>query len=199
MPEISRMSKRPFARAAVIALAVVACKAETKLQDTPETLAALDTCRRDLAKKSDYVQELEQRLADLEIAAKQAREVTVTIAGNDIEITGAGPSGQAEGPAGDATDKELYQAFLDHVQRSRGAMKKCYQGALKKNPALQARTVTMQLEVRFTAAGKASRAEFQPRIDEGFDTCMRGVTQRWSLPGAPQGYTFQQPITLSPQ
>lgn len=191
-----RPALRLLAATALALLLLNGCRGETKVEDSPQTLAALDSCRRTLDEKDGYIRELEQRLAKLESEAAGG-EVTVTVTGDQIEISGKGPSELAG--AGDASDKELYQAFLDQVQGARGAMKKCYQSALKKNTALQARTITIQLEARFTAAGKVSRASFTPAIDESFDACMRGITTRWALPAAPQGYTFRQPITLSPQ
>lgn len=197
MPATSSRKEPRLVWIALSLLVLAGCKGETKVQDSPQTLAALESCQRTLGDKDQYIRELEQRLAALE--ARGGDQVVVSITGDEMKITGSGPNGQAGRGAGDASDKELYQAFLDQVQRSRGAMKKCYQSALKKSSALQARTITVQLEARFTAAGKVSRAQFSPHIDEVFDACMRSITTRWSLPAAPQGYTFQQPITLSPQ
>ena len=118
---------------------------------------------------------------------------TLTISGKDSARSGSGSSGPA------VPDEALFESFVKQVQLSRGSMQRCYQNALKKDTGLQARTLTMNVQVRFTAAGKVSQATFNPRISDSFDTCMSTVARRWKLEGTSGAIVFKQPITLTPQ
>lgn len=180
------------------ALVVSACKGEVVVKDSPETLTALTGCQDSLKNKDGYIKQLEQRLADLELQLSQAKEeVTVTFSGNEMTITGAGPSVRQGGPV--KADQELFAAFDKQVQGSRSAMQRCYQNALKRDTSLQARSITMTIDVRFTATGKVSKASFRPEVSDAFVSCMNSITERWTLPGASSGISFQQPVSLSPQ
>lgn len=181
-----------------LTLAIAGCKGEVKIQDNPETLRTLEACQQARADKDKYIKELEARIFDLEQKAGGGnQEVVVRVTGDEITISGKGPSERAGGPA--ASDQALFESFVKQVQQARGSMQRCYQNVLKKDSSLQARTLTLSIHVRFTATGKVSRATFSPQISDAFDTCMSGVTSRWKLDGASEGITFQQPITLSPQ
>lgn len=191
------MNRRLLALAAPLLLAS-ACKGEVVTKDSPETLAALTGCQDSVKSKDDYIKQLEQRLADLELQLSQAKdEVTVTFSGNEMTISGEGPSVRQGGPV--KADQELFAAFDKQVQGSRSAMQRCYQNALKRDTSLQARSITMTIDVRFTATGKVSKANFRPGISDAFVSCMNSITERWSLPGAASGISFQQPVSLSPQ
>lgn len=181
----------------LLAVALGACKGEVKIQDNPETLKILQACQDGRKEKDEYIKQLEARLFDLQQKAEAGGEVTVNITGDALTISGKGPSARAGGPA--AADEELFRSFVSQVQGGRGAMQRCYQNALKKDTGLQARNITLNIQVRFTAAGKVSQATFQPRLSDSFDSCMSTVARRWTLTGTSQAITFQQPITLSPQ
>jgi hypothetical protein len=84
------------------------------------------------------------------------------------------------------------------VQKSRGAIQKCYEQALKKDTSLQARTVTLNVSASFSAAGQFQRTSFSPVISEAFDGCMRTVAGKWQLPAAAQGMTFKAQVSLTP-
>jgi hypothetical protein len=181
----------------VLAAALVGCKGETKIQDNPQTLKTLEDCQQGRTDKEKYIKELEARLFDLEQKGGGDTEVVVTISGDTLTITGQGPSGRSGGPA--APDEQLFESFVKQVQQSRGSMQRCYQNALKKDTGLQARTMTMNVQVRFTPAGKVSQATFNPQISDSFDSCMSTVAKRWKLEGTSGPIVFKQPITLTPQ
>jgi hypothetical protein len=180
-----------------LAAVLAGCKGETKIQDNPQTLKALEDCQQGRTDKEKYIKELEARLYDLEQKGAGDAEVVVNISGDTLTISGQGPSVRSGGPA--APDEELFESFVKQVQQSRGSMQRCYQSALKKDTNLQARTMTMDVQVRFTPAGKVSQASFSPRISDSFDTCMSTVAKRWKLEGASSPIVFRQPITLTPQ
>lgn len=178
-----------------LVLGLGACKGKTEIRDNPETLKALEACRDTLNEKAKYAKDLEARVFDLE--QEGGDQVVVEITGDTMTIRGKGPSERSGGPA--AADEELFESFLSQVQGARGQMQRCYQNALKKNSGLQARTITLNVQVRFSPAGKVARATFEPEISDAFEACMSAVARRWTLDGTSQSVTFRQPITLSPQ
>lgn len=183
-----------------VAAALVGCKGETKIQDSPQTLQALADCQQGRSDKEKYIKELEARLFDLEQKGGADNEVVVTITGDTLTISGQEQGGRSTGGGGPAVpDQQLFESFVKQVQQSRGSMQRCYQNALKKDTGLQARTMTMNVQVRFTPAGKVSQASFSPQISESFDSCMSTVARRWKLEGASGPNVFKQPITLTPQ
>ena len=180
---------------AFLCSALCACNGETKTQDSPETLRALDDCQQSRAEKDKYIKQLEERLADYKL--KEANdEIMVTIEGNDITLRGKSGSPTSSGKA---PKKEHITSFVKQVQAARGSMQRCYQNALKKDNNLQARPVTLNIQVRFTATGKVGKATFMPVISHSFTKCMSAVATKWRVPGAPSGVIFQQPISLTPQ
>ncbi len=180
--------------AVLVALALGACKGKTKFKDDPETTQKLTDCEKNLKEKESYIATLEKRLADGE-----GTTVMVNIQGEAMTISGKGPHELTEGEAGSAGDAALYEAFVASLRRSRGSIQKCYQNALKNNATLQARSVTLNIEVQYKTSGSVTDARFSPRIDESFDRCMDAVTRRWTLPAMPRAVAFNYKQTLTPE
>lgn len=190
-----------WVRMALLSIALVAaCKGDGKVKDSPETLRNLSDCEKSKQDKDSYIKELEKRLAEHELGGGD--EVVVTIEGEVLTISaikGKGPHQASGVEKGDAKDAELYEAFLAAVKRSRGQVKQCYQNALKKNSALQARSIPMNIQVKYRTDGKVSLAQFSPRVSADFDQCMQNVASGWALPKMPKPVTFQSKITLTPE
>lgn len=190
-----------WVRMALLSVALVAaCKGDGKVKDSPETLRNLSDCEKSKQDKDSYIKELEKRLAEHELGGGD--EVVVTIEGEVLTISaikGKGPHQASGVEKGDAKDAELYEAFLAAVKRSRGQVKQCYQNALKKNSALQARSIPMNIQVKYRTDGKVSLAQFSPRVSADFDQCMQNVASGWALPKMPKPVTFQSKITLTPE
>jgi hypothetical protein len=180
--------------AVVVALALGGCKGKTKYKDDPETVQKLTDCEKNLKEKQAYIATLEKRLADGANAL-----VTVNIEGEAMKISGKGPHESTEGVAGNAADAKLYEAFVASLRRSRGSIQKCYQNALKNNATLQARSVTLNIEVQYRTSGTVTDARFSPRIDPSFDRCMGTVARRWTLPAMPRAVAFNYKQTLTPE
>jgi hypothetical protein len=187
----------PAVLCAGLILGAVACKGETKVEDSPQTLAKLSDCEQANRDKDEYIKELHARVVELEM---NAGDVVVTLQGDAFTVTGGkGPNVRAARPTGETDDNALYQSFINSVNASRAGMTKCYENALKRDTGLQARTVTLNIQVRFTTAGKPGTITLDPRISEAFDACMQTLIGRWSLPAAPTAVTFRAPVTLTPQ
>jgi len=195
------MNRQLAACALAAAALALGCKGETKYKDTPDTLRKLDDCRTLTSEKDKRIAQLEADVADLK--AKATGEVTIEIAGDGTWVIkgGAGPhvAGQPPDPKGNAKDAELYKAFLNHVNESRNAIKKCYQNALKKDSSLVASAITLSISVKYSSSGKVQTVGLDKRISQAFAACMDTVASGWTLPAAPQSYTFRAPVTLMPQ
>jgi len=186
--------------AIVLALVcVVGCKGETKYKDSNETLAKLDNCNKQLTAKDDLIKSYADKQAELEATLKNS-EIVVTIEGDALTVRpGHNGNGGNGGHVDDETAKALSADFLDQVQKSRGAIQKCYEQALKKNTGLQARTVTLKLSASFASSGSFQRTSFNPSLGDTFDNCLRGVAGHWKLSKpAPSAMTFQASVSLVP-
>jgi hypothetical protein len=185
-------------------LVVSACKGKVEYRDNPETARELDSCKKSLETKQKYIQELEAQAAAQQLDNGED-DVVVTLTGPlpngaILEVKGKGPNGRASGePRGNADDQKLYEAFVASLKRSRGAIKKCYQAALKKDSGLQARTITLDIAVNYRTSGKVRGASFNPRISDAFDRCMEAVANNWQLPAMPRAVSFNYRQTLTPE
>jgi hypothetical protein len=171
------------------------CKAKKELVDRPETLEALKNCQTNAEENKKLIASYEAEIRRLEQnAGGAAGELVVTIEG---EIKPPRP-GAAQVAVDTKAAAAQSQSFIDVVQKSRGAIQKCYEQALKKDTSLQARTVTLNVSASFNAAGAFQRTSFSPTISDAFDQCMRGVASKWSLPTSTQAMTFKAQVSLTP-
>lgn len=195
------MSRRYSLAAVCVALATLAlgaCK-NAPAKDKPETLAKLKDCEdrtAGLADKDRLIQQYEAEIARLKLEGG-AKEFVFTIDGEALALKSR-PQGAGGPPIDDKTAAAMSQNFIDVVNKSRGAIQKCYEQALKKNDGLQARTISLTVSASFQSSGAYSKSSFHPVLGEAFDACMKGVATRWKLPAAPQGMTFQATVSLSP-
>jgi hypothetical protein len=179
---------------------LAACKGETKYKDTSETLAALDLCKKQRDDQKTLNDQYAARITELEAKAGQGGDLVVTIEGDALTVKprAGGGGGGGGAPVDDATAAALSREFLDQVEKSRGAIQKCYEQALKKNTGLQSRTVTLKLSASFAQTGNFQRTSFNPSLGDTFDNCLRTVAARWKLKPAPQSMTFQAQVSLVP-
>lgn len=189
--------------ALAMALASVGCKGKTVVKADPQTKESLEQCNENLKAKVEYIDKLNEQILALESGGTNGGngEVVVTIEGEVMTITsgkGNGPSGNKD-PKGNAKDTELYEAFVKRLKSSRGAIKKCYQSALKKNSALSSKTVTLNIGVSYKTSGKVQKTTFNPRVSDQFNQCMNSVATKWTLPGMPRPVTFNYKQTLTPE
>jgi len=183
-----------FVRLVPLLLCFAACKGSTVYKDSQQTLDNLDACK----KQRDQLRTDNRTLAD-QLAQMERDQVPIVVDIQGDALTVRPHHGGGHGPAiDDATAAKQSQAFLDMVERSRGAIQKCYEQALKKNTGLQARTVSLKLSAKFTATGAFNGSSFNPSLGDAFDACMHTVAGRWKMPAAPAAMTFQAHVSLSP-
>ena len=183
---------------AVCSLSLVACKGETTFKDNPATLSKLESLTAQAAQKDQLIKDYTARVVSLEMGGGSGAPVELLITFVD-DILKVGPgAGSGRAPIDDAAAAAMSKTFIDVVQKSRGAIQKCYQSALKKNTAMQARTVTIKISASFAASGDFQKTSFSPALDAAFDTCLRGVAGKWKLPASSHPVTFQAPVSLTP-
>ncbi len=182
-------------------LLVAAC-GKTKIKDNPEHLATIDDLRQKLKDEQNLREILEKENAELKLGATTTDEETVVVRidGDVLTIV----AGKGKGPyagevKGNAKDDKLYEEFVKAVKRTRGSIKKCYQAALKKDSKIQARTISLTINVNYATSGRVTGTTFNPRISNDFDKCMDGVAQSWKLPAAPRKVAFQTKMSLTPE
>jgi len=184
--------------AAVAAAAGVAgCKEKTVIKPDPQTKADLDSCLTAKAAKDQLCKSLEDENARLmREKGSGGGEIVVSIEGNALTVK-PGKPGEFR-PIDDKVAGEASKQFIDVVAKSRGAIQKCYEQALKKDSSLQARTVTLTVSASFSLAGAYKTSSFAPSLGSAFDECIRTVASKWSLPQNSPAMTFKAQVSLTP-
>jgi len=197
------MNRKSVALVACLAagLALGAGCKKTTYKDTEQTLEKLASLESQLKDKDTYIQKLRDENANLQRdgVTPGDNEWVFTINGDALVLTSK-PSkgGGGGGVPDDATATAMSEQFLGLVSKARGSIQKCYEQALKKSTGLQARTVNLKLSASFAASGKFNRVSFSPDLPEAFDTCLRTVASKWTMPAAKQTMTFQASVKLTP-
>ncbi|HEY3804614.1 MAG TPA: hypothetical protein VGL61_18490 [Kofleriaceae bacterium] len=186
-------------RISVISLMLLAagCKGETVTKDNPQTLADLDNCKRSSAEKDKLIDAERAENATLLRGGGSAAEIIVSIEGNVLTVKPAA-DGEPQHAIPDKVTAAASQEFLDLVAKSRGGIQKCYTLALKKRSDLQARTVTVTVSATFASSGAYQDASFSPSLGDVFDSCMKTLASKWTLPANSPAMTFRAPVSLTP-
>jgi hypothetical protein len=171
------------------------CKGETVVKPDPQTKADLDQCLKDKAEKEKLIKAEEDENARLMREKGSGAEIVVSIEGNALTVKPGAP-GEVR-PLDDKVVGEASKEFLNVVERSRGAIQKCYEQALKKNTGLQAKTVTLSVSASFNA-GQFKSSNFAPSLGDTFDNCIRTVASKWALPPTSPAMTFKAQVSLTP-
>jgi hypothetical protein len=173
------------------------CKGETVVKPDPETQRELDVCKKTLEENKKLAQALQDENARL-MRGSGSSEIVVAIEGNALTVR-PGKPGEVR-PIDDKVAAAASKEFINVVQKSRGAIQKCYEQALKKDTSLQARTVTLTVSATFSNQGAYQNASFhasQP-LGDTFDGCMKTVASKWQLPQNSPAMTFKAQVSLTP-
>src|SRR5262245_36473172 len=171
------------------------CKGEKVIQPDPQTKADLEQCLKDKAEKEKLIRAEEDENARLMREKGSGAEIVVSIEGNALTVKPGAP-GEVR-PLDDKVVGEASKEFLNVVEKSRGAIQKCYEQALKKNTGLQAKTVTLSVSASFMS-GQFKSSNFAPSLGDTFDACIRTVASKWTLPANSPAMTFKAQVSLTP-
>ncbi len=179
----------------IATLGSTGCKGDTVTKPDPATQTALDACLEAKKEKDKLIASLQEENTRLQTKQTSA-EIVVTIEGNALTVK-PGKPGEVR-PIDDAAAATASKEFIDVVRKSRGAIQKCYEQALKKTTGLQTKTVTLTVSASFANSGSYKNASFSPSLGDTFDTCIRAVAAKWVLPVNSPAMTFQTQVSLTP-
>jgi hypothetical protein len=175
---------------------VAGCKGDRVIQPDPKTQADLDQCLKDKAEKDKLIKAEEDENAALMREKGSGKEIVVALEGNLMTVKPGAP-GEVR-PIDDKVVGEAAKQFQNVVERSRGAIQKCYEQALKKNTGLQARTVSLAVSASFSSTGSYQTSSFAPSLGDAFDNCIKTVATKWALPTNSPAMTFKATVSLTP-
>jgi hypothetical protein len=180
----------------VVLVGAAGCKGDKVIQPDPQTKADLEQCQKDKAEKDKLIKAVEEENARLMREAGAGGEIVVAIEGNALTVR-PGKPGEVR-PIDDKAAAAASKEFLDVVAKSRGAIQKCYEQALKKNTGLQAKTVTLTVSASFSQAGAYKTSSFAPSLGDTFDNCIRTVASKWALSQTSPAMSFKAQVSLTP-
>lgn len=178
------------------AVLVSGCKAKKEVKDNPATLRDLEVCKSTLDEKNKLVTALQDENARLMRGSAKAGEIVVAIEGNALTVRPSAPG--VTPPIDQKAAAAASKVFLDLVGKSRGAIQRCYEQALKKNSAIQGRTITLTVSASFSNTGAYESASFSPSLGDVFDGCIKTVAAKWQLPKDSPAMTFKASVSLTP-
>ncbi|MCX5742023.1 MAG: hypothetical protein NT062_05945, partial [Proteobacteria bacterium] len=145
------------------------------IQADPQTKSDLEACVKDKADKDKLIKTLQDENATLlrEKGQGGGGEIVVSIEGTALTVKSNKTGGGTFTPVDDKVAAAASKEFLDVVAKSRGAIQKCYEQALKKDASIQARTITLRVSATFSNAGVYKSSAFDPSLGAAFDECMR--------------------------
>ena len=193
------MSQRLAIVLSFLTAAVAGCKGETKTVPDPQTKADLDACHKNAEEKDKLVKAVQDENDYLRAhqGSGSGAEITVVIEGNALTIK-PGTNNTVNPPVDPKAAVAASGQFLDLVNKSRGAIQKCYEGALKKNTGIQAKTITLTINASFATTGAYQDSSFSPSLDSAFDNCIKTVATHWAMPQNLPLLKFKAQVSLTP-
>lgn len=177
-------------------LVITACKGKEVIKPDQATEKELERCRAEKAEKDKLIVQLQDENTRLQMKKGGGGEVIVAIEGNNFTVR-PGKPGDAM-PIDPKVAEAAAREFIDVVDRSRGAIQKCYEQALKKSSGLQAQPVKLTVFATFTPAGAYQTSSTAPSLGEPFDGCFRGVAAKWTLTQSSPAMAFRSFVNLTP-
>jgi hypothetical protein len=171
------------------------CKGDTVVKPDPQTKSDLDACIEAKKEKDKLIASLQEENTRLQ-TKQTSSEIVVTIEGNTLTVK-PGKPGDVR-PLDDKQAAAASKEFIDVVRKSKGAIQKCYEQALKKTTGLQTKPVTLTVSASFAQSGAYKNASFSPSLGDTFDNCIRTVASKWVLPVNSPAMTFQTQVSLTP-
>jgi hypothetical protein len=180
----------------IAACALAGCKGETVKKDD-QAVKDLQDCKRNLEEKDKRISALQDENARL-MTKQSAVEFAVTIEGTCSALKVQPFKGPGAPPIDNKVVAQATSDFLNLVERSHGAIQKCYEQELKKNTGLQVRPQPLTVSASFTKAGAYQDSSFVPSLSDTFNNCIKTVASHWQMPNNSPAMTFQATVTLKP-
>jgi hypothetical protein len=182
----------------LLAASLAGCKGKEGVKPDPEVAEVakqLADCKRDKEEKDKLIGMLQDENAKLQVK-KGGGDIVVTIEGGNMVVKAGQPGGVL--PVDEKVAAAGAQEFLGIVERSRGAIQKCYEQALKKSAGLQSQEISLTVYATFTSAGTVASSSSAPSLGEPFDGCFKQVAQKWTVKGSSSAMTYRSVVQLKP-
>lgn len=176
--------------------ALSACKSKVEYRPDPKVAEDLKACQVREEENKKLIASYEAELRRHGESAGTG-EVVVRFE-NDVLTVKPGAPGEAISKIDPKVAQVQSKHFVDVVTKSRGAIQKCYEQALKKDANLAASTVTVVISASFSSAGQFQSLSFSRSLGSAFDACVRAVAAKWQIPATSQAMTFKAPVSLTP-
>ncbi len=177
-------------------VATTACKGKVEVRPDPKTAEDLKACQVREEENKKLIASYEAEIRKHGESGGGGNEVVVRFENDVLSIKPAGPGAQP--PIDPKVAEAQSKHFVDVVTKSRGAIQKCYEQALKKDSGLAASTITVNISASFTAAGQFQNLTFSRSLGSTFDACVRAVAAKWQIPATERPMTFKAPVSLTP-
>ena len=175
---------------------VSGCKGTVEVRPDPKVAEDLRACQVREEENKKLIASYEAEIRRNSEGAAAGGEVVVRFENDVLTIKPAAPGG--EPPIDPKVAQAQSKHFVDVVTKSRGAIQKCYEQALKKDSGLAASTITLNISAVFSAAGQFQSLSFSRSLGGTFDACVRGVAAKWQIPATARAMTFKAPVSLTP-
>jgi hypothetical protein len=94
------------------------------------------------------------------------------------------------------TPRPTGAAFSRVIKHGRPDLQRCYQRALRQDPALSTAKVTISINVGTT--GRVTNVALAPSLPTGtLESCLKDAVSRWAFPPSPVAYETEVPLALS--
>ncbi len=174
-----------------------ACKGKVEYRPDPKVAEDLKACQVREEENKKLIASYEAEIRRHGESAAGAGEVVVRFE-NDVLTIKPGAPGEVLAKIDPKVAQAQSKHFVDVVTKSRGAIQKCYEQALKKDTTLAASTVTVVISATFSSAGQFQSMSFSRSLGSAFDACVRSVAAKWQIPATSQAMTFKAPVSLTP-
>ena len=190
-------------RTSIVIVLVAAIAAVVKARPSSRTTRRhrpdLDACKKDEEEKNKLVAGAPGRERPASCARQGSGDEIVVVDRGQRAHGQAGTAGGDGPPIDDKAAAAASKEFVNVVEKSRGAIQKCYEQALKKNTGLQAQDHhAASCRRASTAQRRVSELGFSPSLGDVFDNCIKTVASKWALPTNSPAMTFKAQVSLTP-
>lgn len=182
----------------VMSLTLAACN-KSEVEDLTKRLSDANdkvvSCKKDVNDLKNEVSALKRQLAQALANPNRIQMTDPEVINLIAELKAKRGGGGNDGPTLDP------RAANKIVLEGAGAMRSCYERALKKNAALQYQAgVGLTLDITVKPTGSVDDVAVVPSIDHDMTSCIKNAAMRWKFPSFQgESVVIQQKVTLTPK
>ncbi len=133
---------------------------------------------------------------DVRVARRAPDTSTIVVGGDTLSGLPLGGERPVAVAAPHATKPPSDNVFAPLIKRGLPDLRRCYQRALRQDPGLAARRITLSIAIG--PSGHVRKVTVDPPLaTDALDACLKTAIGRWTFPPAPGDYETQVPLVLS--